>query len=39
LHTPVAFAEKTDIELRAVASTSPSNVAAEFEGIYIKNPD
>jgi hypothetical protein len=39
LHTPVAFAEKTDIELRAVASTSPSNVSAEFEGIYIKNPD
>jgi len=39
LHTPLAFAEKTDIEVRAVASTSPSNVSAEFEGIYIKNPD
>ena len=39
LHTPIAFAEKTDIEVRAVASTSPSNVSAEFEGIYIKNPD
>ena len=39
LHTPLAFTEKTDIEVRAVASTSPSNVSAEFEGIYIKNPD
>jgi hypothetical protein len=39
LHTPIAFPEKTDIEVRAVASTSPSNVSAEFEGIYIKNPD
>jgi hypothetical protein len=39
LHTPVVFTEKTDIEVRAVASTSPSNVSAEFEGIYIKNPD
>ena len=39
LHTPIAFTEKTDIEVRAVASTSPSNVSAEFEGIYIKNPD
>jgi hypothetical protein len=39
LHTPLAFTEKTDIEVRAVASTSPSNVFAEFEGIYIKNPD
>ena len=39
LHTPLAFSEKTDIEVRAVASTSPSNVSAEFEGIYIKNPD
>lgn len=36
-HTPLSFAEKTDIEVRAVASTSPSNVSAEFEGIYIKN--
>jgi hypothetical protein len=39
LHTPLAFTEKTDIEIRAIASTSPSNVSAEFEGIYIKNPD
>ncbi len=39
LHTPLAFVEKTDIEVRAIASTSPSNVSAEFEGIYIKNPD
>jgi hypothetical protein len=39
LHTPISFGEKTDIEVRAVASTSPSNVSAEFEGIYIKNPD
>jgi hypothetical protein len=39
LHTPIAFSEKTDIEIRAVASTSASNVSAEFEGIYIKNPD
>ena len=38
-HTPLAFSEKTDIEVRAVASTSPSNVSAEFEGIYIKNAD
>lgn len=39
LHSPISFSEKTDIEVRAVASTSPSNVSAEFEGIYIKNPD
>ena len=39
LHTPIAFSEKTDIEVRAVASTASSNVSAEFEGIYIKNPD
>jgi hypothetical protein len=39
LHTPIAFAEKTDIEIRAVASSGASNVSAEFEGIYIKNPD
>jgi hypothetical protein len=39
LHTPVAFPEKTDIEIRAVASAGASNVSAEFEGIYIKNPD
>jgi hypothetical protein len=39
LHTPVAFPEKTDIEIRAVASAGSSNVSAEFEGIYIKNPD
>jgi hypothetical protein len=39
LHTPVAFTEKTDIEVRAVASAGASNVSAEFEGIYIKNPD
>jgi len=37
LHTPIAFAEKTDIEIRAVASAGSSNVSAEFEGIYIKN--
>jgi hypothetical protein len=37
LHTPIAFPEKTDIEIRAVASTGSSNVSAEFEGIYIKN--
>jgi hypothetical protein len=37
LHTPLAFAEKTDIEVRAVASAGTSNVSAEFEGIYIKN--
>jgi hypothetical protein len=39
LHTPLAFTEKTDIEVRAVASSSTSNVSAEFEGIYIKNTD
>jgi len=39
LHTPIAFAEKTDIEIRAIASAGASNVSAEFEGIYIKNPD
>jgi len=39
LHTPIAFPEKTDIEIRAVASAGASNVSAEFEGIYIKNPD
>jgi hypothetical protein len=39
LHTPLAFTEKTDIEIRAVASAGSSNVSAEFEGIYIKNPD
>jgi hypothetical protein len=39
LHTPLAFAEKTDIEIRAIASAGTSNVSAEFEGIYIKNPD
>lgn len=38
-HMPIAFAEKTDIEIRSVASTASSNVSAEFEGIYIKNPD
>ena len=39
LHTPIAFPEKTDIEVRAIASGGASNVSAEFEGIYIKNPD
>jgi hypothetical protein len=39
LHTPLAFSEKTDIEIRAIASAGTSNVSAEFEGIYIKNPD
>ena len=39
LHTPVAFPEKTDIEIRAIASAGASSVSAEFEGIYIKNPD
>jgi hypothetical protein len=39
LHTPIAFTEKTDIEIRAIASAGISNVSAEFEGIYIKNPD
>jgi hypothetical protein len=39
LHTPLAFTEKTDIEIRAIASAGASNVSAEFEGIYIKNPD
>jgi hypothetical protein len=39
LHTPIFFPEKTDIEIRAVASAGASNVSAEFEGIYIKNPD
>lgn len=38
-HTPIFFLEKTDIEIRAVASAGASNVSAEFEGIYIKNPD
>jgi hypothetical protein len=37
LHTPIAFAEKTDIEVRAIASAGASSVSAEFEGIYIKN--
>jgi hypothetical protein len=37
LHTPLAFTEKTDIEIRAVASAGASNVSAEFEGIYIEN--
>jgi hypothetical protein len=37
LHTPIAFPEKTDIEIRAVASAGASNVSAEFEGIYIEN--
>jgi hypothetical protein len=37
LHTPLAFPEKTDIEIRAVASAGASNVSAEFEGIYIEN--
>ena len=39
LHTPLVFAEKTDIEIRAFASAGTSNVSAEFEGIYIKNTD
>jgi hypothetical protein len=38
-HAPIFFSEKTDIEIRAVASAGASNVSAEFEGIYIKNPD
>jgi hypothetical protein len=37
LHTPLVFAEKTDIEVRATASAGASNVSAEFEGIYIEN--
>ena len=37
LHTPFVFAEKTDIEVRAIASAGTSNVSAEFEGIYIEN--
>jgi hypothetical protein len=37
LHTPLVFAEKTDIEVRAIASAGASNVSAEFEGIYIEN--
>jgi len=39
LHTPLVFAEKTDIEVRAIASAGASNVSAEFEGIYIENND
>jgi hypothetical protein len=39
LHTPLAFTEKTDLEIRAIASAGASNVSAEFEGIYIKNAD
>jgi hypothetical protein len=38
-HTPMSFTEKTDSDIRAVASAGSSNVSAEFEGIYIKNPD
>jgi hypothetical protein len=39
LHTPIVFTEKTDIEIRAIASAGASSVSAEFEGIYIRNPD
>lgn len=35
LHAPVSFSEKTDVEIRAIASAGTSNVSAEFEGIYI----
>jgi len=35
--TAVAFAEKTDIELRAASSTAGSAVTGEFHIIYIKN--
>jgi hypothetical protein len=37
LHTPLRFPEKTDLEVRAVASSGSASVSAEFEGIYIKN--
>jgi len=37
LHTPLSFPEKTDLQIRAVASSGASSVSAEFEGIYIKN--
>jgi hypothetical protein len=36
-HTPLVFAEKTDLEVQATASAGTSSVSAEFEGIYIKN--
>jgi hypothetical protein len=38
LNYPVGFTEKTDIEVRASA-TSSSNVTANFSIVIIKNPD
>jgi hypothetical protein len=38
LNYPVGFTEKTDIEVRASATTS-SNVTANFSIVIIKNPD
>jgi hypothetical protein len=35
--TPVAFTEKSDIEMRAASSTAGSAVTGEFHIIYIKN--
>jgi len=35
--TPVVFAEKTDIEMRAASTTAGSAVTGEFHIIYIKN--
>jgi hypothetical protein len=39
LNPPLSFVEKTDLQIRAFSSSGASNVSAEFEGIYIKNPD
>jgi hypothetical protein len=39
LNYPIAFSEKSDIEVRALSSTAGANVTANFSILLIKNPD
>ena len=39
LNYPVAFSEKSDIEVRALSSTAGANVTANFSILLVKNPD
>jgi len=39
LNYPIAFSEKSDIEVRALSSTAGANVTANFSILLVKNPD
>ena len=39
LNYPIAFSEKSDIEVRALSSSASANVTANFSIVIIKNPD